>query len=417
MAITLQGWMRYLGGNLFNTDRGTQTMGPDRPSSDAGVTVTDDVAMTIGAVFRCIRVIAEVCSLLPLRAYERRPGGDAVELPPEHWLPSLIARPNPEMSSDDFLTAMYAQEAGWGNAYAQIVRNSQGIPVELWPYKVDRMKVVRNEDLTIAYEYPDPFGTPRRLERGRVLHMKGFTVDGVMGISPLGLARNAAGLAIQAERYAGSFFASGGRPAGILTSDRILTDRQREQVREEFGSLADSTTGKRLWILEASLKYDPVTVNPDDMQLVLTRGFQVAEIARFFGVPLFLLFETEKSTSWGSGIEQQNNALKNYTLRPYAEDMAAAWNHAIIPPQDRRRYFVDVDLDGFHLADLNALGTFYGNAAQNGIMTREEIRRRLKLPKSNQDGADRLTAQANLTTLDKLGQNPQSEPATPPAVL
>lgn len=414
MAITLKGWMKFLGGTVFNPDKGAQLAGPDRISTTSGVNVTDDTAMTIGAVFRCIRVISEVCALLPIKAYRRLPDGDREELEYDHWLPKLIRQPNEEMSGDQWAEAMYAQEAGWGNAYTQIVPNSLGIPIELWPYKVDRMVVTRNADLTVAYKYPDPQGVPRDLPRGRVGHMRGFTVDGIMGLSPLGLARNAAGLAVQAERYAGSFFAAGGQPAGVLTSERILNEKQRQQIRDEYGPMGDASTGKRMWLLEASLKYEAITVNPEDMQLLLTRAFQVAEIARFFGVPLFLLFETEKSTSWGSGIEQQNNALKTYTLAPYAQDMANLWNSKIIPVKERKEVFVDVDLDALQTADFAAMLAYYGGLADKGITTRNEIRKRLRLPRNTAEAADQLTVQAQMVPLEMIGKVQPSHGSTTP---
>lgn len=403
MAITLQGWMRYLGGSFFNPERGEQRAGPDRPSTDSGVAMTDSMAMSIGSIFRCVRIIAEVGALMPLKAYERLPNGDARELPPDHWLPTIIRRPNPIMAGDQWLEAMYAQAAGWGNGYSQIVRNSQGIPIEIWPQKVDRMRVVRRTDLMVEYQYPDAMGKLQTLPFDSVFHMKAFTPDGIMGISPLGCARNASGLALQAERYAGSFFAAGGRPAGVLTSDRILTVAQRDQIRAEYGSMTDATTGKRMWLLEGSLKYTPITVNPDDMQMVLTRAFQVAEIARFFGVPLFLLMETEKSTSWGSGIEQQNLALKTYTLQPYTQDMANAWNHWVIPAKLQGKIFVEADMEALQTADFAALSNYYSQGTQNGIITRNEARRKLKLPRSEDPMADQLTAQVNLAPLEQLG--------------
>lgn len=415
MAITVQGWMKYMGGTLFNPDRGTQLPGPDRMGSGAGITVTDDVAMTVGAVFRCIRILSEVGALLPLVAYERLADGDRKELPYDHWLPRLIRQPNEVMGGDQWLEAMYAQQAGWGNAYSQVVRNSLGQPVELWPYKVNQMKVERKEDLTVQYHYPTPNGTMRPLEKGRVAHMRGFTVDGVMGISPLGLARNACGIALQAETYAGSFFAHGGRPAGIMTSEKLLNQPQRDQIKSQYASMADATTGERMWLLEGGMTYQPLTVNPDDMQLILTRGFQVAEVARFFGVPLFLLFETEKSTSWGSGIEQQNNALKTYTLAPMAQDMANLWNHSIIPEAERRKIFVDVDLEALQTADLAALLAYYGGMSDKGIMDRNEIRRKMKLPRRTDKNADRLTVQSAMVPLEKLGEDAPPPPNLQPA--
>lgn len=407
MPITWKGWMKYLGGGAFNADRGMQYTGPNRPQSDSGAVVNDDVALTIGAIFRSIRVIAEVSALLPLRAYERDSNGDLKEIDPagkDGWLPALIRRPNPVMTGDQWREAMYAQMGGWGNAYSDIVRVASGRPQELWPYKVDRMEVHRRTDLGVDYRYPDAQGVPQTLRAGKVLHLKAFTLDGYTGISPLGCARNAAGLALQAERFAGSFYAAGGKPSGVMTSDRVLSPQQRSQILEAYGSMGEGGTGKRFWLLEGDLKYQPLTVNPDDLQMVATRAFQVSDIARFFGVPLFLLMETEKSTSWGSGLEQTNLAFLLYTLQPYLQDMAEAWNTWIIPPADQGRLCVEVDTDPLMAADFTSRANFLSTMWQNGGMTRNEGRKKLKLPRINDAAADQLTVQVNLVPIDKLGE-------------
>lgn len=415
MAITWQGWMRYLGGQVFNADEGTQYSGPMGRASDAGVVVTDDKALAIGTVFRCIRIISEVGALLPITAYKILPKGDREPLPDSHWLQKLIKYPNEVMTGDQLTEALLAQEAGWGNAYAEVVRDNKGQPREVWPYKVDRMEVKRLPDRSISYRYPDAHGSLREQRKGSVMHMRGFTLDGVMGLSPLALARNAAGIALQAETYAATFYAAGGVPTGVMTSERLLNDPQRKQIRDEYGGMAGTGGGQRFWLLEAGLKYQPLTVNPEDMQMLLTRSFQVADLARFFGVPLFLLFETEKSTSWGSGIEQQNIALKTYTLAPYAQDLANAWNFYVVPPEERGKICVDVDLEALQTADFAALSAYYGNLGDKGYITRNEGRRKLKLPRMDTPNADKLTVQSQMVTIDKIDKDkPAPRGVTPP---
>lgn len=395
--------MRYLLGGVWNPEKGRQQSGPSSYSNRAGVVVNDDVAMQVGAVFRCIRLIAETCASLPMIAYQRVGEFDRTPLPNDHWLPRLICEPNETMTGDELRESMVAQMAGWGNSYSQIVPNAAGQPVEVWPYRVDRMTVDRNEDRTLRYTYPNTFGTPQVLSSNRVLHLRAFSLDGVMGLSPLGLARQTLGLAVGAQAYAASFFGSGGRPSGVLTSDKLLTDKQREQIRKEFGGLADGgTDGKRLWVLEAALKYEPVTVSPEDMQMLQTRQFEVSEIARFFGVPLHLLMETEKATSWGSGLEQQNIAFLIYTLRPYLQRLSMAFNRWIIPEAERAKIFVDIDETALLRGDMQATASYLSTLVQNGLMTRNEARRRLQL--SRVEGGDDLTVQVNLTPIQKLGE-------------
>ncbi len=416
MAIQWQKWMRWIGGGLWNPERGQQRSGPDGYHNEAFQTINDDRAMQVAAAFRSIRIIGETAASLPMRAWRRTAGGDATPLEDSHAVNQLIYEPNETQTGDEWREAMYSQMAGWGNAYSQKVPNADGRTVELWPYKVANMDVRRDTDRTLRYKYPNAYGTPEDLPTSRVLHLRAFSLDGVMGLSPLALARQALGLAVGASNYGSSFFAQGGKPAVILSSDKLLTDKQREQVRKEYGGLADaanteSQTGKRMWLLEAGLKYQAITVNPDDMQMIATQAFTVAEIARFFGVPLFLLMETEKSTSWGSGIEQQNIGFLTYTLRPYLSRMVCSFNRWIIPERDRGKIFVDIDEAPLLMMDSNAWKEFVGAMANNGVMTRNELRRMRKLPKSTEPNADKLTVQTALTTIENLGRvPPNSQP-------
>lgn len=413
MAIQYQGWMRTLGQmfGLWNPQKGVQNSGPTSYANDALQSVGDRRALSIAAVFRCIRIIAEVCSSLPIRGFARESNGDRAPLPDSHWLNGILCEPNEEMAGDEWAETQYGQMGGWGNAYSQIVPNDEGRAVELWPYNVSDMKVERRVDRTLQYTYPNVNGYPTLLGKGRVMHLRAFSLDGVMGLSPLAYAREALGMAIAQDRYGASFFAQGGRPAGVLTSDKLLNDKQREQIRKEYGGLAEGSTDKRLWVMEAALKYTPVTVNPEDMQMLQARAFSIAEIARFFGVPLFLLMETEKSTSWGSGIEQQNIAFLTYALRPYLQRMVTTFNRRIIPLAERAKIFVDIDDSPLLLLDSAAQKELYSSLSQNAIMTRNEIRRILKLPRSTEKNADALTLQSAQTTLANLGRvAPPSQP-------
>lgn len=367
--------------------------------------------MTVGAVFRSIRIISEVAACLPMRTYSRDSAGDLTPLKDSHWLNSLVEEPNEVMGGVDWREAMFAQMAGWGNCYSQIVTNdadpNQRHAVELWPYKVDRMQASRQDDLTLAYKYPDVNGAYQVLPTPRVWHCKAFTLDGYMGASPLRMARETMGLAVGAADFAAGYFAAGGRPAAVMTSDKILTQAQRDQIRLQYSSMADNEENRRFWVLEAGLKYQAVTANPEDLQMLETRAFQIEDIARFFGVPLFLLMASEKSTSWGTGMEQQNLSFLTYTLMPYLSKMTQTYNRRIIPPAERGKVCVEIDPTPLQVMDSAALQAFLNAGAQNGMFTRNEARRKyLKLPRSNEKNADVLTVQTALTPLSKLGETP-----------
>lgn len=408
--------MKYLVGGLWNPDIGIQWPGPMGYSNESGQPVGDERALQISAVFRSIRIIAETCAALPMYGYQRLPNGDRAVLPDSHWLNQLICEPNDDMAGDEWRETQFAAMAGWGNGYTQLARQSEGRVALMYPYKVDRMQVERSPQLDLVYRYPNAFGTPQVVDKSRVLHLRAFSVDGVMGLSPLGLARQALGVTVGAEKYAGSFFASGGRPSGIMTSEKLLTDAQRDQVRKEYGGIADGgQDGKRFWVLEGPLKYQAVTVSPEDMQMLQTRTFQISEIARIFGVPLFLLMESEKSTSWGSGLEQMNLGFLTYTLRPYLQRMVVTYNRRIIPLDQRNKVCVDIDEQALLSLDSTAMKELYNGLATNAVMTRNEIRRRLKLPQSTVKNMDSFTAQTALTPIENLGRVPTPAASTQPA--
>lgn len=407
--------MRYLVGGLWNPDIGIQWPGPMGAGNESMQPVNDERAIQISAVFRSIRIIAETCAALPMYGYQRLPNGDRAVLPDSHWLNQLICEPNEDMAGDEWRETQFGAMAGWGNGYTQLSRQSEGRVALMDPYKVDRMQVERTPQLVLQYKYPDAFGAPQIVPKSRVLHLRAFSLDGIMGLSPLGMARQVLGVTVGAEKYAGSFFSSNGRPSGVMTSERLLTDAQRDQVRKEYGGMAEGGTDKRFWLLEGPLKYQAVTVSPEDMQMLQTRTFQISEIARIFGVPLFLLMETEKSTSWGSGLEQMNLGFLTYTLRPYLQRMVVTFNRRIIPPELRNKVFVDIDEQALLSLDSAALKELYGNLATNAVMTRNEIRRRLKLPQSTDKNMDAFTAQSALTTIENLGRVPTPAASTAPA--
>jgi HK97 family phage portal protein len=181
-----------------------------------------------------------------------------------------------------------------------------------------------------------------------------------------------------------------------MTVDRILTTEQRDKLREIYEGLDANS----LWVLEGGTGYQQMSLPPDDMQMLESRQFQLADIARFFRVPSHMINDTSNTTSWGSGIEQLNLGFLTYTLRPYLTRWESAVSHSLLSRTDRRKYFVEHNVEGLLRADSAARSNFYATAAQNGWMSRNEIRRKENLPPV--DGADELTVQVNLTPVDQL---------------
>lgn len=404
MAVTFSGgWNRLKGlfssGGVSNPDEGEQHSGPLSRSNDAKVVYTDDRALQVSAVWSCVRLITETVGSLPVGVYQRN--GDTRTRVDDHYLARLFYEaPNADMTPQEFREAMTAQLAFFGNGYAKI--EWQGKPfqspvISLSPLRAEYMTPVRS-DSGVTYHYSTDKGI-HVFAKESILHIKGWGFDGLVGLSPLEYGAQSLGITLSADKYAASAFGRNGKPVGVLTTDRILTPDQRKDLRGIYDNVnADDSSGT--WVLEAGLDYKQITMTPDTMQMLQTRSFQLGDIARFYRVPSFMINDSEKSTTWGTGIEQQNLGFLAYTIRPYLTRWESAVSNALLSRTDRRKYFIEHNVEGLLRADSAARATFYSQMAQNGLMTRNEIRKKENLPAK--DGGDDLTVQVNLTPVGDL---------------
>ena len=391
-----------IGGGLNNPEVGYQVSHPG--SSGEAVDVTDDRAFQLSAAFRCISIISQTIACMPLGFFERTEDGRE-DLDEDHYVVQLLKRkPNPAMTALQFRTAMTTSLTGWGNAYALIGysgTSNNRRPTSLTPLRTAQMMPHRASDGTITYHYTTNAGV-QILAASSVFHLKGLTVDGIVGLSPLGMGRNTLGLAVAAEKYSAGAFRNGGRPIGTLNFDKFLTKEQREQARQIYQGITEGAENNaNMWVLEGGSKYDPISISPDDLQMLQSRQFQLAEIARLFGVPSHLINDSEKATAWGSGLEQLNLGFLQYTLTPYMKSWESTINDSLLTAPDKRKVIVEHNVEGLLRADSAGRASFYATMVQNGLMTRNQVR-----SKENwepMEGGDELTAQTNLAPLDKLG--------------
>jgi len=393
------GWFSRIfggGGAITNPETGPQVSGPSTNLTDSGLVLSDERAMSLSAVWSCVRLISETVGSLPVGVYERTTDGRKAS--DTHFLYRLFREsPNDLMDPLTFREAMTLQLALWGNAYAKIERDGKGDPTSLTPLRADRMTPVK-EAGTVTYHYEKSGGT-HIFAKQNIFHIKGMSIDGIVGMSPLGYARHTMGISASADMYASKSFSTGGVPRGVLTVDRILTSDQREALRRIYeGINVKESSGT--WVLEGGTQWVPTQIPPDDMQMLQSRQFQLAEIARIFRVPSFMINDAEKSTTWGSGIEQQNIGFLQYTIRPYLTRWESTASDALLSRTDRRKYFIAHNVEGLLRADSAGRASFYSQAAQNGWLSRNEIRRLENLPPV--DGGDELTVQVNLAPVNEL---------------
>ena len=377
-------------------------------SSTSGKAVTERTAMQMTAVYSCVRILAEAVAGLPLNLYHYLPDGGK-EKSYEHPLYRLLHdEPNPEMSSFVFRETLMTHLLLWGNAYAQIIRNGKGEVVALYPLMPNRMTVDREENGQLYYSYnrssdeaPTMNGSTVILKPSDVLHIPGLGFDGLVGYSPIAMAKNAIGMAIACEEYGAKFFANGAAPGGVLEHPGTIKDPQRvrEAWQSQFGGSGNSN---KIAVLEEGMKYTPIGISPEQAQFLETRKFQINEIARIFRVPPHMVGDLEKSSF--SNIEQQSLEFVKYTLDPWVIRWEQSIMRSLLSLEEKTQYFVKFNLEGLLRGDYQSRMTGYATARQNGWMSANDIRELENLDRiPTEDGGDLYLINGNMLPLANAG--------------
>jgi HK97 family phage portal protein len=376
--------------------------------TNSGKIVNERSAMQMTAVYSCVRILAEAIAGLPLHLYHYKDDGGK-EKAINHSLYHLLHdEPNPEMSSFVFRETLMTHLLLWGNAYAQIIRNGKGEVVALYPLMPSRMKVDRDENGHLFYQYNRSNDEANAKETETVilsprdvLHIPGLGFDGVVGYSPIAMAKNAVGMAIACEEYGAKFFANGAAPSGVLEHPGTIKDpsRVRDSWNATFGGSANS--GK-VAVLEEGMKYTPISINPQEAQFLETRKFQINEIARIFRVPPHMVGDLEKSSF--SNIEQQSLEFVKYTLDPWVIRWEQSLIRALLSPEEKKQYFFKFNLEGLLRGDYQSRMSGYATARQNGWMSANDIRELENMDKIPAElGGDLYLINGNMLPLGNAG--------------
>ena len=370
--------------------------------------------MQMTAVYCCVRILSEAVASLPLQFYRYTDDGGK-EKAVEHPLYFLLHdEPNPEMTSFIFRETLMTHLLLWGNAYSQIIRDGKGEVVALYPLMPDRMKVDRDEHGKLYYEYTvydsddvdgrkgtNKVGRTVRLQPHDVLHIPGLGFDGLVGYSPIAMAKNAIGLAIATEEYGSKFFANGAAPSGVLEHPGTIKDpsKVRESWQATFGG---SGNANKIAVLEEGMKYTPISISPEQAQFLETRKFQIDEIARIFRVPPHMIGDLEKSSF--NNIEQQSLEFVKYTLDPWVSRWEQAMVRALLTPDEKKKYFFKFNVDGLLRGDYQSRMNGYATARQNGWMSANDIRELENLDRiPAEQGGDLYLINGNMTKLEDAG--------------
>lgn len=353
---------------------------------DAGEAVTDSSVLSLSAAWACVNLICGTIASLPLMVYRRDSKGNR-EVFRDHPLYRLLHdSPNFDQTAVDFWEFISASLELRGNAYARIERGSRGV-LALTPVNPGLVGVKRLKNGTLEYRWSYEGRSYVETDK-TMLHIRGFGGNPLGGMSTLNVGRHTFSLARAIDKSASATFRNGMRPSGVLTFEKWLSPEQRElaesKMAQKFQSAAD--TGKPM-ILEGGTKWEQLTLAPEDAQMLESRGFSVEEICRFFGVPPFMIGHTEKTTSWGSGLEQQTLGFQKFTLRRRLKRIEQAIEKQLLTPEDRALGItVEFNLEGLLRGDSAGRARFYQQMTQIGAMTINEVRELENLPPV--DGGD-----------------------------
>lgn len=375
----------------------------------SGKPVNERTAMQTTAVYSCVRILAEAVAQLPLHVYAYKEDGGK-EIKHDHPLYYLLHdEPNPEMTSFVFRETLMSHLLIWGNAYAQIIRDGAGRVLGLYPLLPDKMEVERDERGNLYYIYSrDTDENPNFKGSGQfvlkaedVLHIPGLGFDGLIGYSPIAMAKNTVGMTLACEEYGASFFANGANPGGVLEHPGVLKDPSK--VRESWNSVyRGSNNAHKIAVLEEGMKYQQIGIPPEEAQFLETRKFQVNEIARLFRVPPHMVGDLEKSSF--SNIEQQSLEFVKYTLEPWVIRWEQALQRALLLPGEKGKYFIKFNLDGLLRGDYQSRMNGYSVGRQNGWLSANDIREMENLnPISDEEGGNLYLVNGSMTKLADAG--------------
>ena len=374
--------MRIFTGLFKSRDKPTNSY--DSPSytyffgrANSGKRVTDRTALQHIAVYACVRVLSEAIAQLPLHVYKYNDKGkERVLQHPLYFL--LHDQPNPEMTSFVFRETLMSHLLIYGNAYAQIIRNGRGDVIGLYPLMPDKMKVDRDEKNRLIYIYSRyDEANPNLKEQGdiilyadEILHIPGLGFDGLVGYSPIALAKNAIGISIACEDYGASFFGNNANPSGVLEHPGVI--KNPDKLRDAWHRAYGGRNAHKVAVLEEGVKFTPISIPNNEAQFLETRKFQIEEIARMYRVPLHMISDLDHATF--SNVEHLSLDFVKYSLDPWIVRWEQSLQKALLSDSEKGRYFIKFNVDGLLRGDYASRMQGYSIGIQNGFLCPNDVR-------------------------------------------
>ena len=366
--------------------------------ANSGVSVSKSSALTFTAVWSAVRLLSESISILPVNIYQREKNGDKTLAlnNPSYYL--LHNEPNNYMSSVAFFEKIMMDLCLSGNSYVHIVRSPGGLVQSLIPLNSQDIKVKINDEQVFYHNKKSDLV----LDEYNVLHFKGVSQDGIMGLSPITQNANAVGWGMALEEYGSKYFTNSAKLSGVLETDRALSEEAISRLRTSFSNTYNQLqNAQSTAILEEGLSFKPITISPEQSQFLASRIFSITEIARMFNIPTFMLQEHSKSSF--NNIESLSQSYVTYTLMPYIRRMESEMNRKLFKTNEKGKLFVEWNVNGLLRGNIKDRNESYKTALMNGYMTINEIRRKENM-NSIPNGDEHYIA-LNMTTIDKLGED------------
>ncbi|MBP1314446.1 phage portal protein [Herbaspirillum sp. 1130] len=365
----------------------------------SGQRVTVNSTLQLSTAMACVRLLSEVISTLPFGLYEKDKNGTPIAAS-DHQLYYLIhTQPNADMTASTFWQVFMASMLLHG--YARVEKRMAGRTITslipLVPECISRRRIAPG---VYEWHYNDPIlGTSRVIAPANQWEVPAFTLNGIDGLSPIAFGANVFGAALAADKASAETFTNGLKSPGLVMMDSVLKPEQREDIRQHVDKV--QKTGS-VMVMEKGAGFQQLKMNPQDAELLSTRKFNIEEICRWYRVDPSLVGHGGKDSNWGTGLEEKMTWLVTLAMRPWAVKLEQAIRKDLLRPEEKRRYYAEISLEGLLRGDSKARAAFYSQMVQNGIMTRDECRRLENLPVHGGQ-ADALTVQSNLLPIDQLG--------------
>lgn len=398
-----------LWGGEFTTEGGPQWKAVGSLKNAAGQVISPRTVMSLSAAWACTRLLSETVGTLPLHLYERTSTGRRVAT--NHPLYRLIhTSPNQYSSSSTFWESNVVAVTLRGNGWSER-KNFNGRLQALEFLDPCRLSPRRRSDGLVEFTYTDVSGRRRVIEERNMFHIPGFSFDGRYGVSAIAYGAGVFGSGLAASQAANGTFERGLMPTVAFTMDRVLKKDQRDDFRTDFKkNVAGAMNAGESPLLEGGMKAEAIGIDPSDAQLLESRGFSVEEVCRWFRVDPSLVGHGGKDSNWGTGLEQKLIGFLTFTLRPWLTRIEQAINRQLLSPADQLRYYAEFSIEGLLRADSKARAAFYSVMVNNGIFTRDEVRRLENMPAMG-GNAEVLTVQTSMAPLDSLGQTNDGDTA------